>query len=180
MKAFSIFALAGLLASASALPQENNPLSPAAKCASECGLNICCQAKCYNVPCPSEDMANKTTQCAMKCPQGNGSPEDIVAYAKCQTDCINTNFFDGSRGIPNPTATGGAGSPGSPNNTGGVSPTGSGSGSPSGSEGAEATGTGSPTGGASASPSAGAAAMNVQFGSSAAGVVGLIMAALAL
>ncbi|OAX84681.1 hypothetical protein ACJ72_00947 [Emergomyces africanus] len=178
MRAFSIFALAGLLASVSALPQENSPLSPAAKCASECGLNICCRAKCYNVPCPSEDMANKTTQCAMKCPQGSGTPEDTVAYAKCQTDCINTNFFDGSQGIPNPTETGGAGSPGSPNNSGGVSPTGSGS--PTGPEGADATGTGSPTGGSSPSPSAGAAAINVQLGSSAVGIVGLLMAALAL
>ncbi|KKZ62199.1 hypothetical protein EMCG_03337 [[Emmonsia] crescens] len=169
MKCFAIFALAGLLASVSALPQETS--SPVAKCASECKLDVCCRAKCYNVPCPSEDMANETTQCAMKCPQGSGTPEDTAAYAKCQTDCINTHFFNGGEGPSNPNQTGGAGSPGSANNSGGASPSGG-----------EATGTGSPTGGStsSPSPSAAAAAINTQLGSSAAGIVGLLMAALAL
>ncbi|KLJ08945.1 hypothetical protein EMPG_15638 [Blastomyces silverae] len=167
MKFSTIFALAGLLASVSALPQETNAsLSPTAKCAAACATDVCCQAKCYNVPCPNEDMANKTTQCAMKCPQGSGTPEDTVAYAKCQTDCINDHFFEGAAVIPNPTQTGGAG----------ASPTGSGS------EGGEAAGTGSPTDGStsSPSPSVGAAAINAQLGSSAAGIVGLLMAAFAL
>ncbi|PGG98262.1 hypothetical protein GX51_06910 [Blastomyces parvus] len=172
MKLSTIFALAGLLVSVSALPAETT-LTPAAKCAANCGTDICCQAKCYNVPCPSEDMANDTTQCAMKCPQGDGSPEQSLAFSKCQTDCINTHFFKGNNVIPNPT--GGAAPP---DNTGGASPTGSGS--PT--EGGEATGTGTPTSGSTStpSPSVGAAAINVQFGSSAAGIVGLLMAALAL
>ncbi|OJD22494.1 hypothetical protein ACJ73_06160 [Blastomyces percursus] len=163
MKVSTLFALAGLLASASALPQETTAtLSPAAKCAIGCGSSICCKAKCYSVPCPSEEMAKKTTQCAMNCPQGSGTPDDIVVYADCQTKCINANFFDGTTVIPNPTK------------TGAVSPTGTDS------EDAKATGTGSPTGDSTPSPSVGAAAINAQLGSSAAGIVGILMAALAL
>ncbi|PGH07210.1 hypothetical protein AJ79_06314 [Helicocarpus griseus UAMH5409] len=179
MKSFTIFALAGLLASASALPQETKAptpsLSPEAKCAAEqCSVeDICCKAKCYNVPCPSEGMANETTECAMKCPQGSGTPQDTINYAKCQTDCINSHFFKGSSVIPQPTETGNA-----PSKTGDATGTGAAA------TGSAATASGSPTGSeesSTPSPSTGAAAIsNAQLGSSAAGIVGLLMAALAL
>ncbi|EEQ86424.1 hypothetical protein, variant 2 [Blastomyces dermatitidis ER-3] len=153
MKVFTFFALVGLLGSVCALPQETTaPVSQANQCATDCGSDICCTAKCFKVPCPSENMVNQTTQCAMDCPQGSGTPDDAINYADCQTKCINAFFLEGTTVIPNPTKTG------------------------------EATGTGSPTGDStsSPSPSAGGAAINAQLGSSAAGIVGILMAALAL
>ncbi|KAK2740992.1 hypothetical protein FQN55_008547 [Onygenales sp. PD_40] len=175
MKSFTIFALAGLVASVAAIPQEtaapSATLSPAAKCATECGKDdVCCQAACYDVPCPNEGMANKTTECAMKCPQGSGTPQDTIDYAKCQQECIKSYFFSGTGSLP--AATGGSGS--SPTGSDGATITGTGSGS-------DPTGSANPTGGdASSTSSSGLAPANVQLGSTAAGVVGLLMAALAL
>jgi hypothetical protein len=55
--------------------------------------DICCQAACVKVPCPSELNANETTACAGKCVQGNGTQEETEAYASCQASCISASFF---------------------------------------------------------------------------------------
>ncbi|EER43242.1 conserved hypothetical protein [Histoplasma capsulatum var. duboisii H88] len=174
MKAFTIFALAGLLACVSALPQDSQPqqsqapLPPSVLCANKCAdADVCCKADCFHVPCPNNAMANDTTACTAKCPKGDGSPGATEKYAQCVGSCIKQHFFSATSAMPNPTGTAGT-------------PTGS-SGS-----GGETTGNGSQTGASqtgatsSASPSAGAAANNAQLGSSAAGIIGLLMAALAL
>lgn len=174
MKSLTILAFSALVALVSAIPEEpasttTPALSPQASCAVQCDvLDICCKAGCYSVPCPDEGMANRTTECAMACPQGDGTQEETEAYASCQLSCISSYFYSGSATLP---ATGAGTSP--------ASNTGTATGAPSGS-GSE---TGSPTAsetGASASSTGGAAGAHYQLGSAAAGIIGLVMAALVL
>ncbi|EEH34587.1 hypothetical protein PAAG_05636 [Paracoccidioides lutzii Pb01] len=161
MKFFTLMALAGLFASAAALPQENpattttTSLSPQLMCASSCpSSSVCCKASCLGVPCPDNSMANRTNQCAMSCNQGSGSPSDIQNYAMCQSSCIQA-FFLGSSTAPTPSSTGSASTTTSPPN-------------------------GTSTGNFQTTPSGGAGVINVQLGSFAAGIVGLLMAAVVL
>ncbi|EEH16121.2 hypothetical protein PABG_06208 [Paracoccidioides brasiliensis Pb03] len=160
MKFFTLMALAGLFASAAALPQEapvtsTTSLSPNVMCASACPTgDICCQATCVGVPCPNQIMANMTNNCAMSCIQGSGSPDDIRSYAMCQSSCINS-FFLGSSTTPTPSSTGGASTTTSAAN-------------------------GTSTGNFSTTPSAGAGIIDVQLGSFAAGIIGLLMAVVVL
>lgn len=58
--------------------------------------DVCCQAKCMNVPCPSDQQANDTNTCVSKCDQGDGSEADAKAYAECQAKCITTTYFPGA------------------------------------------------------------------------------------
>ena len=118
----SVFALSGLLALAAAQNADDNSsstktatLSPQASCAAkECKFfnnpnvshisfladlvsgepsDVCCLARCFEVPCPSEAMANDTTECAANCKQGDGSPKDTEEYARCQQNCFSSLFF---------------------------------------------------------------------------------------
>lgn len=59
---------------------------------------MCCIAKCYKVPCPSDSQANDTNSCVAACPQGTGSPADTKKYADCEQSCYSSHFFpaDGS------------------------------------------------------------------------------------
>ncbi|KAG5289586.1 hypothetical protein I7I48_08954 [Histoplasma ohiense] len=169
MKSFTIFALAGLLACVSALPQDSQPqqsqapLPPSVLCSNQCADgDVCCKADCFHVPCPNNTMANDTIECTAQCAKGDGSPGATEKYAMCVGSCIKQHFFSTTSAMPNPTGT--AGTPTSSSGSGG-----------------ETTGNGSQTSAtSSASPSAGAAANNAQLGSSAAGIIGLLMAALAL
>lgn len=184
MKSLGILAFSALVALASAIPQTATSttatLSPQASCAINCARDdICCQAKCVGVPCPDQGMANKTTECAAACPQGNGSPADTAAYGQCQFSCISSYFFTpaGAATLPTGAATSAAstthGSATGGSTTGAASKSGGSSGS--GSQTASAT-----SSGASAKSSGGAASPHHQLGSSAAGIIGLVMAALAL
>jgi len=64
--------------------------------------DVCCQAACVNVPCPSQLQANATTECAAQCPQGNGTAAETEQYAECQSACISSYFLTDTA-----TATGG-------------------------------------------------------------------------
>jgi len=178
MKSFTILIFSALVAIVSATPQETASttsvaLTPEASCAIRCpGDDICCKARCVGVPCPNEAMANKTTECARGCPQGNGSPADTEAYGRCQLSCISSYFFTGTATLPAATGTAAASGSATGTATGSAA---SGSGSASGSQ----TGSATRSGGAASTSTAGAA--NVyQLGTSAAGIIGLVMAAFAL
>ena len=179
MKGFTVAALSGLAALAAA-QSTTVELSPMEKCALDCGdKDICCRAACANVPCPSDAMANRTTECAMNCDQGDGSPEDTKKYAECQSQCINSYFFTGTATLPSsatPTSDSEGGDDAAQTNSAGE-PTGT----PSSSDDASESASGSETASASATATdTGLANANIPLGSSAAGIVGLVMAALAL
>ncbi|RMZ83972.1 hypothetical protein DV737_g1292, partial [Chaetothyriales sp. CBS 132003] len=72
-------------------------LSTEEKCLQACDASdICCQAACVSVPCPSQLQANQTTECAAQCPQGDGSSDETSSYAACQASCISSLFFSSS------------------------------------------------------------------------------------
>jgi hypothetical protein len=175
MKSFTILVFSALVAIVSAIPQETASatvvsFTPEVSCAAKCPAeDICCKAQCVHVPCPNEAMANRTTECARNCVQGNGSQADTEAYGRCQFDCISSYFFTGTATLP--AATGTAAGSGSATLSAA-----SGSGSGSGSQTASATGSGT----AATTKASGAANVQYQLGSTAAGIIGLIMAAFAL
>ncbi|KAL4776843.1 hypothetical protein BDW60DRAFT_174811 [Aspergillus nidulans var. acristatus] len=81
----------------STAPATTHSLTPAERCALNCGDNdLCCVAACYSVPCPSDQQANNTNTCVSQCDQGDGSEEDIQAYAECQARCISSTYFPGT------------------------------------------------------------------------------------
>ncbi|KAF3484162.1 uncharacterized protein GIQ15_03486 [Arthroderma uncinatum] len=171
---FTVAAVAAFATLAAA----STSLTPEQQCASKCALtDICCKAICFNVPCPSNQNANDTTECAAKCPTNQG-PE---AFATCQQGCIKSYFYTPGAtptGATNTTPTGS-----STATTTGSSPSGtSGSGSQSSGSGSGSSPSATQSGSGSApSHSGNAAASNAKFQlGSAAGVVGLIAAAFAL
>ncbi|KAJ5170911.1 uncharacterized protein N7500_003694 [Penicillium coprophilum] len=99
---FSILALSALMAFAAAADTTTaNPstitTTPEAECAKSCdATDICCTAKCYKVPCPSDDQANDTNACVSSCPQGTGSPADAQKYADCEQSCYSSHFWGGN------------------------------------------------------------------------------------
>ncbi|KAL1971732.1 hypothetical protein VTN31DRAFT_1820 [Thermomyces dupontii] len=186
----SVFALSGLLALAAAQNADDNSsstktatLSPQASCAAkECEpSDVCCLARCFEVPCPSEAMANDTTECAANCKQGDGSPKDTEEYARCQQNCFSSLFFPATA-----TATGsGNGATG----TSGSSASGTGSNaqetggsdsddSDSGSEDSDSDSASSTEEGESSESPDAASTLGLKAGT--AGIVGAIVAALAL
>lgn len=146
-------------------------LSPQVRCLQSCGsADVCCQAKCVGVPCPSQSQVNATTECAAACPQGNGTQAETDQYASCQASCISSYFLTNSATTA-PTA----------------SQTGDNTASATGTfafGGSSTTGSGSATAGASASASAtgssGNGADNLHVGSVGLGFLALVMAGLAL
>jgi len=66
--------------------------------------DVNCRAACFGNPHPDEAAVNATTQCAMKCVQGDGTEEQTKKYADCQQKCITQNFLTVSGS--NPKATG--------------------------------------------------------------------------
>ena len=186
----SVFALSGLLALAVAQNGDDNSssttststktatLSPQASCAAKnCEpSDVCCLARCFEVPCPSEAMANDTTECAANCKQGDGSPKDTEEYARCQQSCFSSLFFpatatqDSSDNGPTGTRTSGSGSDAT--ETGG-------SDSNSDSDSSEDSDSASSTE-ESDSEESGDAASTLGIKAGTAGIVGAIVAALAL
>ncbi|EXJ60941.1 hypothetical protein A1O7_05094 [Cladophialophora yegresii CBS 114405] len=82
---------------ASSAASSTASLSPQVKCLQSCGsADVCCQAKCVGVPCPSQSQANATTDCAAQCPQGNGTASETEEYANCQASCISSYFLTSS------------------------------------------------------------------------------------
>ncbi|EED17095.1 conserved hypothetical protein [Talaromyces stipitatus ATCC 10500] len=102
----SLTGLAVLVASQDAT-STTTPLTPQQSCATKCDpTDICCNAACYQVPCPNNAMANDTTACAAACPQGSGTADDTAAYASCQQSCFSSLFFTGSATLPKVTGSG--------------------------------------------------------------------------
>ncbi|EZF76245.1 hypothetical protein H105_02395 [Trichophyton soudanense CBS 452.61] len=178
---FSVAAVAAFAAFAAAA---NTSLTPEQQCASQCPeKDICCKAICFKVPYPSNQDAKDTTICAAKCPTDQGP----AAYARCQQGCIQSHFYTpgatptaaptgSSSGESTATTTGS-----SPSNTSGSETT-SGSGSAtsgSGSSGSSPSATHSGSGSTPTHTGAAVSNAKVQLGS-AAGAVGLLLAAFAL
>ncbi|KAI9931551.1 hypothetical protein ASPWEDRAFT_25578 [Aspergillus wentii DTO 134E9] len=155
-------------------PASTTSLSAEASCAAKCGTtDICCTAACYHVPCPSDSQANDTITCVAACPQGNGTEKETEAYASCQNNCYSSHFFAATT-LPVSITTGS-----SEATTTGSSTKASGS---SASDSASETGSSSATSsGSETTETPNAATVNqIKLGASAAGLLGLVAAALAL
>ncbi|RAO69396.1 uncharacterized protein BHQ10_005408 [Talaromyces amestolkiae] len=177
----NIVALTGLVALVASQDASSTTtsLTPQQSCATKCDpTDVCCNAACYQVPCPDNSMANETTECAAACPQGNGTADETAAYASCQQACFSSLFFtgtaatkataSGSKFVGDVSATATATSTGTgiaDSNTNNAERTGSSQSSDS-----SATSTGSLT-----TESGSASQIGVQFG--VAGVLGAMMAA---
>ncbi|KAH8801800.1 hypothetical protein F5884DRAFT_807899 [Xylogone sp. PMI_703] len=154
-------------------------LSPQASCAAKCSkTDICCTAACFKVPCPNQSMANDTNKCVAACPQGSGTPADASAYASCEQSCFTSHFFPAT--TPTAAVT-------TPTGNAGSSATTTASGSGSAATGSNASGSGSPTASGSGSPTSSGsgagqtnAANRAEIAVSAAGLFGVLFAALAL
>jgi hypothetical protein len=136
-------------------------------CLNTCGDDVDCKADCITVPSPSDEQANDTIDCVAQCPQGKGTEADNAAYGSCVSDCIGKYFYTSTGALAGATRTGTASGSGA---------TGTGSGG-SGSSGT-GTGTGSSSSSTSTSEPNGAAA--IRTGASAVGLVGFLVAFLAL
>jgi len=107
----SLVAAAGFVAAQSSTTSSTTPVATTsydkvtAACLGGCKVeDVNCQAACLGNPHPDEAAVNATTQCAMKCVQGNGTEEETKKYADCQQACIHTNFLTTTGGIPKPTS----------------------------------------------------------------------------
>jgi hypothetical protein len=132
--------------------------------------DICCQASCAKVPCPNPAQVNATTECAARCPQGNGTASDTAQYASCQSSCISSYFLTASSA---PTASSGSAATNSAGSTTGSAETASATGGSS----SGASSTASATGSSSSSKGA---ADHLQIGVTSAGILGLVAMAFAL
>jgi len=66
--------------------------------------DVNCRAACFGNPHPDEDAANATTQCSMKCVQGDGTEAETAAYAACQKACVDKHFLTTTGGTPAATS----------------------------------------------------------------------------
>jgi hypothetical protein len=150
-------------ASITSAPAASASLTPQVSCILDCPQgDVTCQAACQGIARPNSSQAAETNECAAKCDQGDGSPSDTQAYAKCQADCFASLFpstqtnFPGAAGGAASAATSAAGSAASSAASSGRSAADSAT-----SSGASGSPTGTPTGTATdASPSGGAANAN--------------------
>jgi len=158
--AFGLIVFAAAQSTTTSAPAASVTPSEQEKCVVSCKGDLKCTAECMGNPAPSEEMVNATTQCAMKCVQGNGTEEETKKYAECQQKCIQENFF------VNPSGASGVVSRASATSTGGTATRTS---SPS------SSGTADDADASSAPNAAGHLAV-----SGAAGVLALLVAAVAL
>jgi len=153
-------------------------LTPGQTCIASCPAgDVNCQAACVGAAHPNSSQVDQTTQCAMKCDQGDGSPAATEKYSQCVQSCIASYFPTSQTVAPAPAGSGVAAS-----GTGAAASGASGAAKTGSATGTQATGspTGSATGAAASASQTGAAALNIQVGASAAGLVGLFMAIFAL
>ena len=176
---YSTIIASALVSVAWAVPQQASTTSavalpPQASCIAKCPItDVNCQALCVGSAHPDETQVVKTTQCAEKCDQGDGSPAATQKFSDCVQSCIKDNFpttssiGSGPQGSNAPKASGSASGSAGPSQSGTASPT---------ATDAEATNTAS--GSAAASSTGAATSNNIQMG--VAGIAGLFMAVLAL
>ncbi|KAJ5855424.1 uncharacterized protein N7529_009368 [Penicillium soppii] len=182
---FTIFALSAVLALAIAdttttAGSSTITTTPEVECAKQCDArDTCCTAKCYHVPCPSDNEADDTNSCVSACPQGTGSPADTQRYADCEQSCLNSHFWGGSGATAtHPTSTSGA----TATQTGSSSTSTDSSESSSDSNGSSSSDSsdGTATSSSGFTQQTTNAAPHVTLGASAAGLFGLVVAAFAL
>ncbi|RAL12108.1 uncharacterized protein BO97DRAFT_405817 [Aspergillus homomorphus CBS 101889] len=158
-------------------------LSPQAKCAESCAsTDICCIAKCYNVPCPNDSQANDTTSCVAACPQGNGSTSETDAYASCQSRCVSSYFWSSATASAGSSASTASSNDGTTTTGSGSSSSSTGS-SKSGSSksgSSDSTSTATSSGAKSSETSNSAAITQLKMGVSTVGLLGFVLAAWAL
>jgi len=183
---YSAIVLSALFAGAFAHPQASATVTPAASivsgltpaqtCIAACPAgDVNCQAACVGAAHPNSSQVVDTTQCAMKCDQGDGTPAATAAYAKCQQACI-ASFFPTSQTIAANAASVAASSAASGTASGAEA-----SSKASGTAAQTATGSAaSGTAGAQATSTGVAANAHAQMGGAAAGIVGLLMGLFAL
>ncbi|OCL09321.1 hypothetical protein AOQ84DRAFT_291452 [Glonium stellatum] len=181
--------LLSLLATAFAVPQGASStitsaasvvsaaLTPAQSCIASCSAgDVNCQAACVGAAHPNSSQVDQTTQCAMGCDQGDGSPAATEKYSQCVQACISSYFPTSQTVAAAPAGSGVASTGASGTGATGAARTGSATGT-------QTTGsaTGSATGAAASASKTGAAVINnAQLGASAAGFAGLFMAIFAL
>ncbi|KAJ5718885.1 uncharacterized protein N7483_009967 [Penicillium malachiteum] len=91
---FALLALVAAENTTAEAPATTVVISPEAQCAKNCNnKDVCCIAKCYHVPCPSNSQANDTNKCVAACPQGTGTPADTKKYEDCEQSCYASHFF---------------------------------------------------------------------------------------
>src|SRR2546421_2291294 len=127
--------------------------------------DICCRASCAKVPCPNPSQVNATTECAAKCPQGNGTASDTAQYASCQSSCISSFFL--TVNTESTSSSGSVATSGAASTTGSVETT-SATGGSSNSASSGASSTASATGSSSSSKGA---ADHLQLGVTSAGIL---------
>ncbi|KAJ9661024.1 hypothetical protein H2198_002183 [Neophaeococcomyces mojaviensis] len=178
MRFFATVAALALAASVSAQNSTSAPssassttasLSPQQTCLAKCeSSDICCQAACVNVPCPSQLQANATTECAGHCVQGNGSYSETQQYAACQASCVSSYFLSSTTAAAAATGSSGSATFGATATSSGARSSGTGSSS------------GTQSGSASSASSTGNSAPETRAAIAGAGLLGLIIAGLAL
>ncbi|KAJ5207442.1 hypothetical protein N7491_001928 [Penicillium cf. griseofulvum] len=189
---FSILALSALVACAIAADtttanSSTVTLTPEAECAKSCeATDICCTAKCYKVPCPSDNQANDTNECVAACPQGNGSPADTQKYTDCEQSCYRSHFWGGnSNGATathsSATSTGtGSTATQTSSDSSSTDSKSSDSNDNDSNDGKDDSSSGTATSSSGMSKETSNAGANVKLGASAAGLFGLVVAAFAL
>lgn len=181
-----------LAAGIAALPQEaSNTITSAPTAAATAGLtpqqscqidcpagDVNCQAACVGGAHPNSSQVVATNECAAKCDQGDGSPEDTEKYSECVQSCI-ASYFPTSQTVGGAPA--GSGSPAA-SGASATGPAASGATGSAASQAASGTGadaSGTATGTAAEASGTGAANANtVQLAG--AGLAGLFMAMFAL
>jgi len=104
-----VLALPQESASITSAPVASATLTPQVSCILDCPEgDVTCQAACQGIARPNSSQAAETNECAAKCDQGDGSPSDTEAYAKCQADCFASLFPSTQTNFPG--AAGGAAS----------------------------------------------------------------------
>ncbi|KAL1587673.1 hypothetical protein WHR41_03466 [Cladosporium halotolerans] len=179
---------------------------PTSTCLAACAAgDVNCQAQCVNVPYPNESQINATLQCSTnECTQGDSGPEDTKKYGECLASCARDFYYTSGATVTGVVANAGAtgsSSPSSNDNAGSTTGSGSsasatddssssGTGSSDSSETASSTSSGSSdssessaSSSADSASSTGAAAslsLSNEMITISGGVVGLVVAALAL
>ncbi|KAF4552618.1 Hypothetical protein D9617_9g024070 [Elsinoe fawcettii] len=160
-------------------------LSPTQTCLNACAAgDVNCQAACLGDPFPNEAQINATTECSMRCVQGNGSQQETEAYGRCLADCRASYFLSTGTNFQGAQQTGAAGASGSGSTpaSGSATATGAtGSAVASGSRAASGASSAASSG-ASAAASSGAANSDfkMQISTPAAGFFAFLIAAFAL
>merc|ERR1712137_155298 len=120
---FSTAIFAGLVAVASAQDATTSSapsttsvaLTPEQSAAQAC-LDACaagdidCESLCRQVPNPSVDDVNSTTECSADCDQGDGTEAATNAYAECVQSCIRQYYYTSTGKPAGAAATSTAGS----------------------------------------------------------------------